>query len=632
MHGARQEEIAMADGSLISVKGNRRAKAGKLLFLIVDNFTLLPSVPSSTNTNLATHFLFLSLIFGRPLRPHVEGMFGSRSLLALAGWGVSVAAATEVVYVTDLEIFTVLAPCAQSAVSGVIQYETVQNCPEAVTELQSCICSKNGGNNLASISSAISESLDYTCGATATDDQASAATVVAAYCNQDSITPFPSPSITVSQYVTDLPAYQNLAPCAASGLSEVVLSMTNDKCQEDASLLAPCACDKNQNSLLASAQINTSVKWYCSSHTLDISSAQAVFAGYCGLVHGTTSFPDTTNPPGDMTYYITALDEFSRLAPCAQSAVSYNVLSQTNDVCPSGPQALASCACLRSDMTGTISSLITSDVKYSCESTATEDISSALAVWDLYCSAAKGLTTLADITESISQPSPTAKTPTSGPNQTGKLSASGPGSSPSNGSGDGQNNTSNGMTGGNTMSNTGVIAGAVVGAVIGTALIAVVAFLLYRRSRKAKAEVAAFVPVVVPESDNAKPELDNTSIAPPPAVSPSLSMMKNRMENSSPVSAISGLNSPHGSELPGQSPFQQPPPMPELHNQAAYSQTSELQGQSKYSLQTRHEAYSQQVYNAHGPPMSELHGMGWQSGPVSNAYEMDAGQQSPHAR
>jgi hypothetical protein len=85
--------------------------------------------------------------------------------------------------------------------------------------------------------------------------------------------------------------------------------------------------------------------------------------------------------------------------------------------------------------------------------------------------------------------------------------------------------------------------------------------------------------------------------------------------------------------------------MPELYNQAAYSQTSELQGYTTHS-QTRHEAYKQQVHeapgqygppgsNAHGPPMSELQGMGWQSGPVANAYEMDAGHggpQSPHVR
>lgn len=47
-----------------------------------------------------------------------------------------------------------------------------------------------------------------------------------------------------------------------------------------------------------------------------------------------------------------------------------------------------------------MSNAITSDVKYSCDSTATEDISSALKVYELYCSAAKGLATPAGITES----------------------------------------------------------------------------------------------------------------------------------------------------------------------------------------------------------------------------------------
>lgn len=190
-----------------------------------------------------------------------------------------------------------------------------------------------------------------------------------------------------------------------------------------------------------------------------------------------------------------------------------------------------------------------------------------------------------------------------------------------------------------------MIAGAVAGSVIGTALIAVVAFLLYRRSRKAKAEAGDHALAVL--SDNGKSELDSTPIMPPPAVSPSPSMMKNRMDNSSPVSVMSSPYSPHGSELPGQSPFQPPPPMPELHNQTAYPRTPELQGQHAYASQTHHEAYSQQVYEApgqyrppfseaHGQPMSELHGMGWQSGPVANAYEMDGGhsrpQKPPHAQ
>ncbi|KAI0182785.1 hypothetical protein EV127DRAFT_354119 [Xylaria flabelliformis] len=522
-------------------------------------------------------------------------MLGSRSLLALVGWGVLAAADTNVVYVTDLSIFTVLAPCAQAAVSGNIDYATVSDCPSAAAGLQSCLCTKN----LKSISSAIS-----TCGSTATDDQASAATVLSGYCNQAAITPFPSPSHIVSQYIVDLPAYHNLAPCAQSGLGGI----TYDRCQTDASLLASCACKKNQNSKWASDQIASSVKFYCDSHTADITSAQEIFAGYCGLVDGTTSFPATTNPPGDMTYYITALKEFKALASCAQTALSYNVLHQTDDLCPTGPMALASCACLRSEMTASISSSITSDVRENCNSAA-DAISSALGVWNIYCSAAKGLTTPAGITESISN-SP-AQTQTSGAQQTSK---------PVSSSGISTNGT---MTDEKTMSNTAVIAGAVVGSVVGTAIIAIAAFLLYRR--KKKAHTVSVVP------DNGKPELDSTSIAALPVGSSSHSMTDNRMDNSSPVSAMSGAYA-H-------------PPMPELHNQAP--RTPELHGQEAVSPQTPHEAHSRQLYEApgqsrpqvveaHGQPRSELQGMGWQSGPVSHAYEMDADngrhQPPPHAQ
>ena len=45
--------------------------------------------------------------------------------------------------------------------SGVIDYETVSHCPSGASALQSCICSKNNGGNLESISSAISDSIDY---------------------------------------------------------------------------------------------------------------------------------------------------------------------------------------------------------------------------------------------------------------------------------------------------------------------------------------------------------------------------------------------------------------------------------------------------------------------------------------
>lgn len=178
------------------------------------------------------------------------------------------------------------------------------------------------------------------------------------------------------------------------------------------------------------------------------------------------------------------------------------------------------------------------------------------------------------------------------------------------------------------MSNTAVIAGAVVGAVVGTAIIAVIAFLLYRRSKMHNRPQ-----LLRRYSDNGKPELDSTSIAPPPPGSPSPSMFKNRMDNSSPISAVS-------------SPYA-PPPMAELHNQGP--RTPELHGHEAISPQTPHDAKSQQLYGygapgqhrpqvfeAHGQQMSELQGMGWQSGPVPHAYEMDASDSRsyapPHAR
>jgi hypothetical protein len=102
--------------------------------------------------------------------------------------------AVEVVYVTDLSIFTSLvsslpvtsdnrgaylttallqAPCAQSALSYNVMRMTYDACPE--TELQSCICTKN--QNLASVATGVSKSVSYSCGPIATEDQASAATV-----------------------------------------------------------------------------------------------------------------------------------------------------------------------------------------------------------------------------------------------------------------------------------------------------------------------------------------------------------------------------------------------------------------------------------------------------------------------
>lgn len=137
----------------------------------------------------------------------------------------ALATAAEVVYVTDLPLYTQLAPCAASAVGYILQSQTSTNCPEAVSALQGCICTKN--SNFASISKAVSSSVSANCGGTASEDQASVQTVLSAYCNQETVVSFPKPSVTVSQYITELAAIGDLAPCASSGLAYAVQSMVS---------------------------------------------------------------------------------------------------------------------------------------------------------------------------------------------------------------------------------------------------------------------------------------------------------------------------------------------------------------------------------------------------------------------
>ena len=56
--------------------------------------------------------------------------------------------------------------------------------------------------------------------------------------------------------------------------------------------------------------------------------------------------------------------------------------------------------CLKNGMSRFVTNQITSDVKYSCGKTASEDISSAMEVFDYYCSAAQALVTPEGVIES----------------------------------------------------------------------------------------------------------------------------------------------------------------------------------------------------------------------------------------
>jgi hypothetical protein len=85
---------------------------------------------------------------------------------------VTTIARADIVYVTDLPNFSLLAPCAGSAVAYAVASLTYQLCPPGVTALESCACTKD--NNGAVLSSTISGQVLEGCGSTASDDVSSA--------------------------------------------------------------------------------------------------------------------------------------------------------------------------------------------------------------------------------------------------------------------------------------------------------------------------------------------------------------------------------------------------------------------------------------------------------------------------
>lgn len=303
-------------------------------------------------------------------------------------------------YITDLPAFSSLAPCAAAAVSNEVQQLTYNDCPPEATALQSCACSKD--QNSGAVQSSISTDVGLNCGSTATEDVTSASQVFNIYCGS----PAPSTtaaahSSTINQYITDFNAYSQLAPCAAEALSGAVQDLTYDLCPPAASALISCACKKDQNSLRVSESINTAIGNNCgTTHTADLTSAQAVFAAYCRLENGTSSFPTPSPLPGLISYYITDLPQYSSLAVCAQDALSGDVQQQTYSICNAAPLSLVSCVCVKDQNSQSIASGLVTDVEENCGTTATEDISSALEVLAYYCSAGKGLVTPAGVSAS----------------------------------------------------------------------------------------------------------------------------------------------------------------------------------------------------------------------------------------
>ncbi|KAK1718936.1 uncharacterized protein CLUP02_00061 [Colletotrichum lupini] len=570
--------------------------------------------------------------------------------------------AASIVYVTDLSIYTLLAPCVQTAVSYNIFSQTYSACGEAPTDLQSCICTKN--NNLAAISTSIARSISYSCGSTASDDQTSAAAVISQYCNPDTTVNFPTPTTNiVTKYATDIAEFANMAPCAQSGVSYAISSMST-YCPEAASLMAPCICSKNDNSARVSRSIASLVRYSCS-NAADVTSGLAFYDAYCAMNKGTTSFPQPSPPPGDMTYYMTALSQYSSLAACAQSGFSDAIYSLTRYQCPTGPQALASCMCLKDGVTNIVMSTVTSDIKWYCSSTATDVVSSAVAVLDYYCKAARN-EVVATVAESIAQTYPTAQAGTGSGTSGAEATATATGSSGT--SGDGTN--TNGKSKSSIPSLAAIIGGviAVVGAL---SIAALIAFIIYRRRKKNEAGFPLPGAAGPPEMAG-KPELGGTMLSELPPKSPQMSVSYTtgspHPDTISPASNASGVwaQSPPGVELHGQTRL--PSEMPANTNgqlqPAGQYLPSELQGQHGQPAYPQQQPYGQSLplppelqnsYNqphvqntlaeAHGQPIhqspsgpsavyqgqgrdrAELQGMGWHAGPTPGYSEMDGGQQ-----
>ncbi|KAI6375393.1 hypothetical protein MCOR25_002960 [Pyricularia grisea] len=510
----------------------------------------------------------------------------------------------RVVDVTDMKIFSSLAPCAASAISLHIMSQTSSNCPQAVTELQECVCTKT--SQLAAISSAMSLSVSDNCGSTASDDQTSAATVLSAYCAQKTPSAMPTlqaPEFQVSQYITDFVEFEQLAPCASSALSYAVQSMTNTYCPRNAVGLAACACQRNQNSQSISRVIDSSVRYSCASHSADMTSAQEMFSAYCKIADsGTTAFPSPSPPPGDMTYFVTALPQFKSLASCPQYVVSSAISSQISQYCPRGVQALASCVCIKESMSPSVSSSISSNVKFSCS----QELTSALSVFDYYCSAARGEVKPTGISESIAQSYPPAQTGSNsqqpGPGQSG---AAGQDASQSSGSGP----------------STGVIAGAVVGGVVLLMLIGVAVFFLMRRARLNSPSASRPYGRASSPEHHYKAEMDaaGTQINQiPPAQSPAGNEQKQELPVASdivsPLSAAPVTSELHGTDSPV-SPQTAGYGTYGVQDQHLQMQRSELQGGQPHTGVSNQTGSNVQD----GTPTN----MNWSSGPIPEYSELD---------
>jgi hypothetical protein len=333
----------------------------------------------------------------------------------------------QTLYVTNLPAIAKLVPCASNGFIYAVHSLTDDcNISDAPVTYASCACLKN--QNSVSASRQIASLVKFECSSTATDDVSSALAVFADYCAAvtppaASAAPTPATSaapppassaaapppatstapppttITTSHlsatpvaYLTNIPAVATLAPCASTGFAYAVNSITSD-CPPLAgpTAQASCACLKDQNSAAVSKYIVSRVAFECSSTaTEDINSAVAVFSDYCrngAIGAAASSFQPVITSIGPMS----AIQYLASLAPCASTAFTIAV-DRVTSVCDAGavPTAFANCACANATNSASLSDHIVERVEYYCSSTATADITSALAIFSSFCVLAGG--------------------------------------------------------------------------------------------------------------------------------------------------------------------------------------------------------------------------------------------------
>lgn len=184
---------------------------------------------------------------------------------------------------------------------------------------------------------------------------------------------------------------------------------------------------------------------------------------------------------------------------------------------------MASCVCLKSRFAQGMSASVTSGIKETCSSTASDDVASALEVFEYYCKAAENKV-VATVTESISQSYPTAQS------RTGSF-PSDPASTETGQSDKGHPSSTQKKS--KKKVGAAVIAASVLGALI--ALGVVIGLIIFIRRKRAKQDAQAAAPSQdeVANAGNYHNELDPNSKTP-----------SSELDAKSPATAASTLVSP----------------------------------------------------------------------------------------